>query len=123
MKRAISGSTPAGSYSPGIVAQGALLFVSGQSARRDGVLIEGDIEEQTRQALQNVGDVLRAAGADYSNVVRCGVFLADLDDFEAMDGVYAQFFPDPLPTRTTVGATLPPMMKVEIEAVAVVQDV
>ena len=57
--------------------------------------------------MENLGAVLAEAGASYDDVVRCGVFLADLDDFEAMNAVYGSFFSDPLPARTTVGAHLP----------------
>ena len=70
--------------------------------------------------MENLGAVLTAAGASYDDVVRCGVFLADLDDFEAMNAVYASFFGDPLPARTTVGAHLP-QIKVEIDCVAVLR--
>jgi 2-iminobutanoate/2-iminopropanoate deaminase len=81
-------------------------------------MIVGDsVEEQTRAALDNLAAVLARAGARLSDVVRCGVFLANIDDFQAMDRVYAEFFVDPLPARTTVGATLAGSL-VEIDCVA-----
>lgn len=118
MRRAVEGTTPAGAYSPGIVVDERFVFVSGQGPLRDGELFSGTIEEETRIALDNVGAVLAEAGAGFADVVRCGVFLADLADFEAMNGVYATYFGDPPPARTTVGATLPGI-KVEIDCIAV----
>jgi len=121
MRRAVEGTTPAGPYSPGIVVDGRLVFVSGQGPMRDGRLVRGSIEEETRIVLENVGAVLERAGATLADAVRCGVFLADLDDFEAMNEVYAGFFGDPPPARTTVGALLPGI-KVEIDCIAVLPD-
>ncbi len=118
MKRAIAGTTPGGAYSPGVVAEGRFVYVSGQGPVRDGEVVAGTIEEQTTLALENVASVLAEAGASLADVVRCGVFLADLDDFEAMNAAYARAFGDSLPARTTVGASLP-QIKVEIDCVAV----
>jgi 2-iminobutanoate/2-iminopropanoate deaminase len=89
-------------------------------AFQDGALAGTGIEEQTRITLGNLAAVLESAGASLADVVRCGVFLADVRDFAAMDKVYAGAFPRPLPARTTVGATFPlPGMLVEIDCVAV----
>jgi 2-iminobutanoate/2-iminopropanoate deaminase len=118
MKRAVQGTAPAGAYSPGMIAEGRFVYVSGQGPLRDGEVVKGTIEEETRLVMENLGTVLAEAGASYADVVRCGVFLADLDDFAAMNAVYASFFDDPLPARTTVGADLPGI-KVEIDCVAV----
>ena len=119
-KQAAGGSQPAGAYSPGIVAEGRFVYVSGQGSLRDGQVAGDTIEEQTRIVLANVTTVLESAGATLADVVQCRVFLADVGDFRAMDGVYSQAFPQPLPARTTVGATLPlPGMLVEIDCVAV----
>ena len=118
MKRPVEGTKPGGAYSPGIVAEGRFLYVSGQGPVRDGEPVPGTIEEQTRVALDNVRTVLEAAGASLGDVVRCGVFLADLEDFAAMNAVYAETFSEPLPARTTVGAKLPGI-KVEIDCIAV----
>jgi 2-iminobutanoate/2-iminopropanoate deaminase len=118
MKRAVQGTTPAGAYSPGVIAEGRFLYVSGQGPLRDGAVVNGTIEEETRLVMENLGAVLAAAGASYADIVRCGVFLADLDDFAAMNNVYSSYFEEPLPARTTVGAHLPEI-KVEIDCVAV----
>jgi len=119
-KQPVGGSEPGGSYSPGIVAEGRFVYVAGQGPFRDGDLAGTGIEEQTRITLGNLAAVLGAAGASLADVVRCGVFLADVGDFAAMDQVYADIFPRPLPARTTVGAAFPvPGMLVEIDCVAV----
>jgi 2-iminobutanoate/2-iminopropanoate deaminase len=117
-KRAVGGSQPSGAYSPGVIAEGRLVYVSGQGPVRDGVVTGESAGEQTRVALDNMARVLAEAGAGLADVVRCGVFLADLADFDAMDRVYADTFPRPLPARTTVGAALPGIL-VEIDCVAV----
>ena len=101
-----------------MIAEGRFVYVSGQGPVRDGKLEPGTIESETKLVMENLGTVLAEAGASYDDVVRCGVFLADLDDFEAMNSVYGSFFSDPLPARTTVGAHLP-AIKVEIDCVAV----
>jgi 2-iminobutanoate/2-iminopropanoate deaminase len=119
-KQPVGGSQPAGSYSPGIIAEGRFVYVSGQGPFRDEVLTGTSIEEQTRVTLGNLAAVLESAGASLADVVRCGVFLADVADFAAMDKVYAATFPRPLPARTTVGAAFPVAgMLVEIDCVAV----
>jgi 2-iminobutanoate/2-iminopropanoate deaminase len=121
MKRAVSGSTPAGAYSPGVVASGTFVYVSGQGPLRDGEPVTGTIQEETEVVLENLASVLSEAGASLADVVRVGVFLADLDDFAAMNEVYARTFPEPLPARTTVGASLPGI-KVEIDCVALLPE-
>jgi 2-iminobutanoate/2-iminopropanoate deaminase len=115
---AVGGSRPEGAYSPGIVAEGRFVYVSGQAPLRDGVVIGESVGEQTKVALENLSAVLTEAGVGLSDVVRCGVFLADIADFQAMSAVYADFFPSPLPARTTVGAALAGFL-VEIDCVAV----
>jgi 2-iminobutanoate/2-iminopropanoate deaminase len=84
-----------------------------------GDLISSDIEEQTRQALQNLQNVLEAGGSSLSNVVKTTVFLQDMNDFTKMNGVYAEFFIENPPARSTIQvAALPKGGLVEIEAVA-----
>jgi 2-iminobutanoate/2-iminopropanoate deaminase len=125
MKRAVSGSTPAGAYSPGVVASGTFVYVSGQGPLRDGEPVTGTIQEETEVVLENLASVLSEAGASLADVVRVGVFLADLDDFAAMNEVYAEFLAahvpsGALPARTTVFVDLPhEVMLVEIDALAV----
>ena len=86
-KQPVGGSRPAGSYSPGIIAEGRFVYVSGQGPFLDGALSGAGIEEQTRITLGNLTAVLESAGATLADVVRCGVFLADGRDFDAMDKV------------------------------------
>jgi 2-iminobutanoate/2-iminopropanoate deaminase len=110
-----------GPYSAALRA-GGLLFISGQVPLNPatGILIEGDIAAQTRQVLQNVGALLAAAGLTHAHVVRTTVFLADMNDFAAMNDVYRTFFTEPYPARSTVqAARLPRDARIEIDAIAV----
>jgi len=85
-----------------------------------GELVSGGIEEQTRRVLQNLSAVLEAAGSGLSGVVKTTVFMADLGEFARMNAVYAEFFPQTPPARSTVqAAALPRGAKVEIECIAV----
>jgi 2-iminobutanoate/2-iminopropanoate deaminase len=120
MKQAVQGTTTTAPLSPGIVAEGRVLYVSGQVPVRNGERVSGDIREQTRQVLENVGTVLQAGGATFADVVRCGVYLVDIDDFADMNAVYETFFPEPRPARTTIGAPLVGGIAVEIDCIAVV---
>jgi len=100
---------------------GDLLYTSGQIPLdpATGTLAEGDIAVQARQSLTNVKAILEAAGTDMSAVVKTTVFLKNMDDFAAMNEVYAQFFAEPYPARSAVQvAKLPRDVLVEIEAVA-----
>jgi 2-iminobutanoate/2-iminopropanoate deaminase len=110
-----------GPYSQAI-AGGGLLFCSGQLGldASSGQLVEG-VEAQAKLALANLGGVLAAAGLRYGDVAKTTIFLADMNDFAAVNGVYARFFPDPPPARSTVAvAALPRGARVEIEATAIV---
>jgi 2-iminobutanoate/2-iminopropanoate deaminase len=118
MKHAVTGNTPGGPYSPGIVAEGRFLYVSGQSPTREGVRVVGTIAEETQLVLDNVSRVLERAGASFADVVRCDVYLADIADFAAMNEVYERAFPEPRPARTTIGCVLRLEMKVEIDCIA-----
>jgi 2-iminobutanoate/2-iminopropanoate deaminase len=113
--------SPMGPYSPGIVFN-RLVIVSGQGATDSstGELAGSDVETQTRQVFRNMQAILEAAGSDLSRVLRCGVFLVDLRDFEKMNTVYADVFGEHRPARTTVQvAALPnPGLRVEIDAIA-----
>ena len=109
-----------GPYSQAIVA-GDLIFCAGQGAIDPATqeLRRGSITEETERTLRNLEAVLDAAGATFADVVKTTVFLADIDDFAAMNEVYARFFVDPPPARTTVEvAALPKGFKVEIECIA-----
>ena len=86
-----------------------------------GQFVEGGIEAQTWQALTNVSAVLEAAGTSLANVVKTTVFLADMGEFKAMNGVYAGFFPEAPPARSAIQAVALPLgARIEIEAIAVI---
>ncbi len=110
-----------GPYSQGIRA-GDFIFCAGQVGLdpASGKLVEGGVEAQTRRALQNLSGVLQAAGSAMNGIVKTTVFLANMDDFQKMNAVYAEFFSANLPARATVQvARLPRDAAVEIEAIAV----
>ena len=109
---------PKGPYSPAIVADG-FVFVAGQASinPKTGEFEYGDIKSETRRTLENIRIILEAAGSSLKDVVRVGVFLANLEDFAAMNEVYNEFFPEDQPARTTVGVELP-RIKVEIDCIA-----
>ena len=111
---------PIGPYSVGIV-HGELVFASGMLGLdpQTGELVPGGVEAETRQSLQNVAAILEAAGSSMSLVLKTTVFLRDMADFARMNAVYAEFFRDQPPARSTVQvAALPKGGAVEIEAVA-----
>ena len=112
--------SPIGPYSQGIDA-GQFLFCSGQVGLDPATgRLAGGLEAQVEQTLRNLGAVLRAAGLDYPDVVKTTIFLIDLDDFKAVNAVYARFFADAPPARSTFAvAGLPGGASVEIEAIAV----
>lgn len=85
-------------------------------------LVSDDIADQTRQVLSNLSAVLEASGASMEDVIKVGVFLSDRNDFAAMNDIYKEAFTAPYPARTTVFVGLPPGIKVEIDAFAVVPD-
>ncbi|MBE6332180.1 MAG: RidA family protein [Bacteroidales bacterium] len=109
-----------GPYSQAIQV-GQFIYTSGQIPLNPatGTLVEGGIREQTQQSLSNIKAVLEAAGVKMSNVVKTTVFLADMNDFAAMNEIYATFFSEPFPARSAVAVkTLPKGALVEIEVVA-----
>lgn len=111
---------PVGPYSAALRA-GQLLFVSGQVPLdpATGRMVEGDIGVHARRVLENVRALLDAAGLSFAQVVRTTVFLADMDDFQAMNEVYATFFSEPYPARSTVqAARLPRDARIEIDVIA-----
>ena len=111
---------PRGPYSHAVRA-GDLIFVSGQGPidPQTNQWKLGDAAGETRTTLENIRAILRACGADLKDVVKCSVFLTDIADFAEMNKVYAEFFGDVRPARTTVQATLPGRdTKVEIDCVA-----
>ena len=109
-----------GPYSQAVRA-GSLLFVSGQIPLdpATGKLVEGDLAAQTHRVFQNLGAILQAAGASFENVVRTTVYLADMNDFPAMNEIYATYFSSPAPARATVqAARLPRDARLEIDLIA-----
>ena len=100
---------------------GQLLFVSGQVALdpETGALVQGDVTTQTHSVMRNLKSILEAAGTSLDDVVRTTVFLADLNDFSAMNDVYATYFTPPAPARSTIQvARLPKDARVEIDLIA-----
>ena len=114
--------TPAGPYSPGMQLD-RLLFISGQAARdpATGVQAEG-IEAQTEQVLRNLERILVAGGSSLQHVLRCGVFLVDMQEFARMNAVYERVFAGHRPARTTVQVSALPDtgLRVEIDCIAYV---
>ncbi len=112
-------AAPRGPYSPAVRA-GDFIFVSGQLAvdPETNQYVAGDIQQETRMTLNNIKRILEGAGASISDAVRVGVFLADGTEFAAMNEVYAEFFGDAKPARTTIVCSFASNIKVEIDCVA-----
>lgn len=111
--------SPIGPYSQAIAA-GGFIFTAGQIGLvGDGGMIDGGVEEQTRQALRNLAAVLEAGGAGFGDVVKTTIFLKDMGDFPAVNAIYGELFGASAPARSTVeAARLPKDALVEIEAIA-----
>lgn len=112
-------SPPVGPFSQAVKADG-LIYLSGQVGQdpATGKVVEAGIEAETERVLQNLSAVLRAAGKDFDDVVRAGVYLTSMGDFAAMNGIYAKYFRQPFPARTTIGvAALPLGARVEMDLV------
>lgn len=123
MKPISTNNAPAaiGPYSQAIDSGASLVFVSGQLPinPETGSFPSGDVQTQTRQSLLNAQAILKEAGLDLSNVVKTTVFLADMNDFAAMNEVYSQFFQAPFPARSAIAVkALPKGAMVEIECIA-----
>ena len=115
-----SGASPIGAYYQGLRV-GEFIFVSGQGPLDpvSGQIVGDTIEEQTARVLENIKAILAAGGATMGDVVKVSAHLSDLDLFDRYNKVYATYFPDPKPTRTTVGSQLLGIL-VEIDAIAYV---
>jgi 2-iminobutanoate/2-iminopropanoate deaminase len=110
-----------GPFSQGI-RDGDRIFVSGQGPidPDSGEIIEGDVRDETRRTLENVDAVLRAADASLDDIVKTTVFVRDMENYDAINDAYAEFFSEPFPARSAVEvADLPVDIEVEIEAVAI----
>lgn len=115
---------PLARYNNAVIAEGKFVFISTQPSMdwEKGTFVDGDIYEQSQKALENLFFFLKKAGASAENVVKVGIFLADLQDFSAMNTVYERFFPDSerAPTRFTLQTSFPDKrIKIEFEAIAV----
>jgi 2-iminobutanoate/2-iminopropanoate deaminase len=127
MKRAVStNDAPAaiGPYSQAI-RSGPMLFCAGQIPLdpKTGQIVTGDVSDQTRRVLENVRAVLGAAGLGFGDIVKTTIFLTDMNDFQTVNEVYASYFRENPPARSTVGvASLPKGAKVEIEVIAMSGD-
>lgn len=125
MKKIINTSeapNPVGPYNQSVLA-GGLLFISGQIAidPATGELVTGDIESETHRVLKNIGAILREAGMGYEDVVKCSVFVSDMENYGRINAIYAQYFAeDTAPARELVEVSnLPKYVHVEISAIAV----
>jgi len=117
-----SGASPIGAYSQGLRV-GEFIFVSGQGPLdpHTGKVVGETIEEQTTRVLENIQAILAAGGATLADVVKANSYLSDITLFERYNKVYASFFPNPKPTRTTVSCQLPLKgLLIEIEVIAYV---
>ncbi len=111
---------PIGTYSQAIVENG-FIFLAGQGCMNPatGKMEMGDVKKETRQTFENIKAILEAAGSSLDKVVKCNVYLKDINDFAAMNEVYKTYFNAPYPARTTIQAgTLPGGIAVEIECIA-----
>jgi len=110
-----------GPYSQAIIANG-MVFTSGQiTLNSNGEIVADDVEGQTKQVLTNLNEVLKEAGSSLDKVIKTTIFLSDMDDFKAVNEVYASFFNEHKPARSTVAVkTLPLNVKVEIDCIAMV---
>lgn len=117
-----AGASPIGAYSQGLRA-GDFIFVSGQGPLdpATGQIVGDTVEEQTARVLENIKAILEAGGATMADVVKVTAHLSDLALFERYNKVYSIYFPDPKPTRTTVGSQLLGIL-VEIDAIAYVGE-
>jgi len=111
---------PVGPYSQAVI-EGDLIFVSGQGCinPRTGKLELGDARSETKRTFENLRAILEAAGSSLDHVIKCNVYLRDINDFAEMNEVYQTFFAAPFPARTTIQAgALPGGIAVEIECIA-----
>ena len=110
-----------GPYSQAIVANG-MIYISGQLPVNPVTgEVSQDVKEQTKQSMENIKAILETAGSDFSKVVRCGIFIKNMNDFAQINEVYGSYFSEPFPARATVEvARLPKDVLVEIDAIALI---
>ncbi|MFY0607357.1 MAG: RidA family protein [Cyclobacteriaceae bacterium] len=123
MKQIINSSkapAPIGPYSQAIKS-GNILYVSGQIAidQSSGKLVDSSIEEETKQVMINIGYILEEAGINYSHILKCSIFINNMEQFAQINGIYGEYFPENPPARETVEVSrLPKDVNVEISCVA-----
>jgi len=113
---------PIGPYNQAVMVNNTL-YVSGQIPMNPATseLVKGDVKDQTRQVMENIGAILKEAGLDFSDVVKCSIFISDMKDFPLINEVYGKYFQDDAPARETVQvAGLPLAVDVEISCIAVI---
>ncbi len=118
-----SAPKPAGPYSPGIKI-GNFFFISGQVPVNPTTakLVEGDIKAQTSQVMENMKNIIEAAGGSVDDIVKANAFLKDMGDFKAFNEVYKTYFNEPYPARSCVECANPVGALVEVEFIAVLKD-
>jgi 2-iminobutanoate/2-iminopropanoate deaminase len=118
------GAPPKGVYSSAIVASGTIAYISGQGPidPETGELQLGSFAQQAKLTFDNVTTLLEAAGTSWKDVIKVGVFLADLKDFGEMNDIYKTYLTQPYPARTTVQAGLPTDMLIEVDCMAIVSQ-
>lgn len=116
------GAAPKGPYSQAIVADGPMVFISGQGPvdPNTGEFRFGSFQEQAELTFNNIATLLKAAGTSWAHVVKVGIFLADLNNFAEMNKIYQRYITTPYPARTTVEAGLPAQMQIEVDCIAVI---
>tara|TARA_A100000164_G_C21341005_1_gene510966 strand:+ start:67 stop:444 length:378 start_codon:yes stop_codon:yes gene_type:complete len=112
-------AAPVGPYSPALKVDN-FLFISGQiPLKSNGELVENDFEAEVHQVLQNLGELLKAAGLDYNHLVKVGIFTTDLSKFDLINTIYSQYVKEPYPARAAVEVPkLPKGARIEMEAIA-----
>ena len=110
---------PVGQYSQAVEA-GGLIFLSGQiPLKLGGAIVDGDIKDQTKQVLENVGEILKSVGLGFENVVKTTIYLSDLIDYQDMNEVYGKYFQKAFPARSTIQVFgLPKDVGIEIDVIA-----
>jgi len=118
-----SAPIPAGPYSPALKV-GSMVFVSGQTPEKPGSdeLVEGGIREQTVQVMENIRNILAAAGCSMEHVVRVNAHLLDINDFSEYNEIYKTYFNKPYPARTTVQSVIPGGGLVEVDVIAMLPE-
>lgn len=125
-KGAISTNKSPGAVGPysQAIRSGDLIITSGQIPfTPEGQLVSEDVQQQTRQSLTNIKNILEEAGTGMDNILKCTLFIKDMNDFSLINEAYQEFFNEPYPARSCVEvARLPKDVKIEIEAIAVIKD-